>query len=149
MRGWVTLIGKTRAQDASKMSRRIDLVVLVVSVLFAGQQNMPGVVVVIIPLCPIFSLRRIRSRVEQACTIIIVLQHEMNHAAGLGSKAADRRAELMQDRRLSRLDDRMDCVEPQTVEAIMLDPMQRILDRKGADLLDPIVNRAAPRGVRR
>ena len=129
------------------MSRRIGVVVLVVAVVFAGQQNMPGVVIVIIPLCPVFSSRRIRFRVEQACTIIIVFQHEMNHAAGLSGKAADRRADLKQDRRLSRLDDRMDCVEPQTVEAIMLDPMQRILDREGADLLDPIINRAAPRGV--
>src|SRR5436305_10956790 len=147
MRGWITLIGKTRRQDASKMSRRTGVVVLIIAVLFAGKQNMPGVVIIIIPLRPVFSPRRIHSRIEQACTVIIILRHEMNHAAALGGKAAYCVAELMQDGRLSRLDDRMDCVEPQTVKAIVLDPMQRILDREGADLLDPVINRAAPRGV--
>ena len=88
------------------MARRLADVIAVIAAPLARQQHMPGVVIIIIPLRPVFSPRRIHSRIEQACTVIIILQHEMNHAAAVGGKAAYCVAELMQDGRLSRLDDR-------------------------------------------
>ena len=73
----------------------------------------------------------------------------MDRATAGAGEVADDPADVLQDRRLPRFDDGMDGVEPQTVEAIALQPVQRILDRECAHLRDAIVDGVPPWRMRR
>ena len=66
MRGRLALIDKARAQRARDVLARRALIVAVVAVGFAGQQHVPGVMIIIVPLRAIFSPRRILVRIQQA-----------------------------------------------------------------------------------
>ena len=79
-------------------------------------------------------MRRIFNGVQNAGAVVAVLQHEMNVPAGFGGELAGRGADVMQQRQPAGLDDRIDGIEPQPVEAIVAQPGQRILDGKGAHL---------------
>ena len=72
----------------------------------------------------------------------------MDVPAGFRGELAGGRAEIMQQRQPARLDDGVDGIEPQPVEAIVAQPGQRILDRKGADFRHAIIDRAAPGRLR-
>ena len=63
-------------------------------------------------------------------------------------KLADGAAQLVQHRDLARLGDGVHGIEPQPVEAIFAQPVQRVLDREGAHLRHPVIDRAAPRRLR-
>ena len=105
-------------------------------------------VIIVIPLGAVFSLGRIRERLEQARTIVVVLDHEMDRASGGGSEVPDDPAEIMQDRGLTGLHDGMNGVEPQAVEAIARQPVQRIADCEGASLRSAKVDGVPPRRMR-
>src|SRR5260370_11262499 len=63
-------------------------VVAIISGLLAGQQHVPGMMIIIVPLRPILASRRVGARIEQARAIVVVLSHQMNAAAGLGGGSA-------------------------------------------------------------
>ena len=48
----------------------------------------------------------------------------------------------------AELDDAVHGIEPQSVEAVFAQPVQRILDGEGANLRYPVIDRAAPGGLR-
>ncbi len=74
----------------------------------------------------------------------------MNAAAGLRRERADRPAQLGEERRLARLDDGVNRVEPQSVEAVIAQPRQRILDGEAPHLRHVVIDGLAPgRAVRR
>ena len=102
--------------------------------------------IVVVPLGAKFSRRRAGTRVEQLRRVVVVLQHEMDVTAALRRERADRTAHVRQHARLAVLGDRVHGIEPQPVEAIAVEPMQRVLDREGAHLRDAVVDRLAPRG---
>ena len=102
----------------------------------AGQQNVEGVVIVVVPLRAILAARRIGERIEQARLVVVVFQHQMDVPAGLGRELANGFAQLAQQAGPARLDDRMHRIEPQPVEAIVVEPIQRVLDREGAHLAE-------------
>src|SRR4030088_621590 len=84
MRGRLALIrkaGRKRPHDA--VQRRLR-VIAVIAVGLARQQHVPGVMVVVVPLGAIASARRSRAGIEQARVVVVVLEHEMNGAAGRG-----------------------------------------------------------------
>ena len=58
----------------------------------------------------------------------------MDMAAGLGGELADRAAEIVQHRDFAGFDDGVHGIKPQPVEAIVAQPVQRILDGEGANL---------------
>src|SRR5215468_9985419 len=77
--------------------------------------------------------------------VVVVLQDEMNHSPSGGGEMPDHAAEIVQDGRLAGLDDGMNRIEPQAVETIAVEPMQRISDREGADLRNTVIDGMAPR----
>ena len=109
---------------------------------------MPGVMIVVVPLRAVASARRILLGVQQACSVVIVFKHEMNMPAGLRGEIADNAAEIVQHRDFAELGDGVHGVEPQPVETVFVQPVQRILDGEGAHLRYPIIDRAAPGGLR-
>ncbi len=140
----LALIGEAGREHAGNVPNRRAGVVLVIAFAFAGQQHVPGVVVVVVPLRAVLALRRVGARIEQARAVVVVFQHEVERPAGSGGKLADRAAELLQDRRPAGLDNGLHRVEAEPVEAIVLQPMQRVADGEAADFRDPIVDRPAP-----
>src|SRR5260370_42342688 len=103
------------------MTRR-TLIVAVVALRFAGQQDMPDVVIVIIPLPAIFATWRVLRGVQQACAVVAVFEHEMDVTVALRGKLADRDAEIAQDRDLARFNDGIDRIKPQPLETILAQP---------------------------
>ena len=120
-------------------------VVLIVALGLAGQEDVPGVVVIVIPLCTVFSLRRIRARIEQTCAIVVVFDDQMDRTSGGDGEVSDDATEIIQDRGLARLRNGMNGVKSQAVEAIAREPMQRILDRKRPYLRSAIIDGVSPR----
>ena len=104
--------------------------------------------IVVVPLRAVFALRRILGGVQNARAVVAVFQHQVNMAAGFRRKPAGGGAEIVQQREPARLDDAVDRIEPQPVEAIVAQPVQRILDRKRAHFAHAIIDRAAPRRLR-
>ncbi len=101
--------------------------------------------VIVVPLGAEFSRPRGGARIEQIRRIVVVLDHQMDHAPGAVGERARCAAELREHARLAALGDGLNCVEAQPVEAIAIEPVQRVLDREGAHLRHPIVDRLAPR----
>src|SRR4029079_5738399 len=58
------------------------------------------------------------------------------------------KAEIVQDLRFTRRDNRMHSIEPQPVETVVAQPIQRILDEEAPYFRYAIVDRAAPRRLR-
>lgn len=146
VRRWLALVGEAFGQCARNVLSRI--VVAVVPGVFAGQQHVPGVVVVVIPLRTIMPRRRVFVRCKQARDIVGVLQHEMNVAAALTRQSADRKAQVTQNVWFARCDDRMHRVETQPVEPVVTQPVHRVLDREPSHVRNAIVDGAAPRCLR-
>ncbi len=82
--GHFALIDKSRRERPGEIVNRRTLIIAVVALRFAGQQDMPGVVIVIIPLPAILAARRVLRGVQQACAVVAVFEHEMDVASGLG-----------------------------------------------------------------
>ncbi len=93
------------------LPRRV-LVILVIAMRLAGQQDVPGVVIIIVPLCAILAARPFLARIKQAGDIVVVLEHEMNMPPGLVGELAGRLAQRMQHRDFARLGDRVNGVQP-------------------------------------
>ena len=102
--------------------------------------------IVIVPLRAVFSPRRVLVRIQKARGIVVVLEHQMDVAAGFRGEFADANAEIVQHRGFAEFGDRMHRIQPQPVETVVAQPVQRVLDREGADLRHPVIDRAAPRG---
>ena len=140
----LALVGESRGQRAHDVPGGIAGIVLIVAVALAGQQDVPGVMVVVVPLRTILASWRIGARIEQARPVVVVLQHQVNRSPGFGGECPDGAAELLQDRRLAGLDDRLHGVEAQTIEPVVPQPVQRIADGERAHLRHPIVDGRAP-----
>src|SRR5262249_25555277 len=105
--------------------------------------------VIVIPLRTIFTLRRIGPRIDQARTIMVVLQNETDYGPSWGSEGPDHPAQVIGDRGRPRFDEGMNSVEPQAVEMIALEPVEGIVDREGAHLWNVIIDSMAPRRMGR
>ena len=96
---------------------------------------MPGVMIVVVPLRAIFAARRLLRGVEQAGAVVAVFQHEMDMPPGRVGELSGGDAEIVQHRDFAGLgQDVVGRIEPQPVEAIVAQPMQRVLDRESAHL---------------
>src|SRR5258706_13800365 len=81
--GHFALIDKSRRERPGEIVNRRTLIIAVVALRFAGQQDMPGVVIVIVPLPAIFATRRVPRRVPQDCAGVAVFEPEKEGAPGL------------------------------------------------------------------
>src|SRR5690606_30842646 len=75
MRRRLALIGKAAAQTAQQMPPRRIGIVAVIARLFPGQQDMPGVVVIVVRLRAIPPCPGIATRSEQPRGIVVILEH--------------------------------------------------------------------------
>src|SRR5258708_20822546 len=114
----------------------------------AGEEYVPGVVIVVVPLPPVFANWWFLRRVEQACAVVAIFEHQMDVAVTLSGEVANRGAEIVQDRDFAGFNDGVDRIEPQPVETIFAKPIQSILYGEGAHLRHTIIDRAAPRRLR-
>src|SRR6266545_1113150 len=117
--------------------------------MLAGQEHMPGMVVVVVPLRSKPAVRRILASIENAGAIIIILKNEMNLASGFSGELAHGLAEFVKKRGPARLDHGVHGVEAQAIQAVMMQPMQGVVDRKPAHLRHAVVDRTAPWRLRR
>src|SRR5262249_58216381 len=111
----LALIGKARGKGARDVPARLRPVVTIVAIVLPGQENMPGVVIVVVPLCAIAAPWRIGQRIEQARLVVIILDDQMNEPAGSRGQFTDRAAQILQQGRLAWLDNGVDRVESQPV----------------------------------
>ncbi len=82
MRGGLALVRKALRQDAGDVLRSVA-VIPVVAGRFAGQQDVPGVMVVVVPLRTILAGRRVDFGRQEVRGIVVVLEHEMDMPAGV------------------------------------------------------------------
>ena len=71
----------------------------------------------------------------------------MDVAVGFRGEPAHGDAEIVQHRGFAEFGDRMHRIQPQPVEAVVAQPVQRVLDREGADLRAPDNRSRCPMGV--
>src|SRR5690242_20074429 len=139
MRRRFALVTKPLPKAARDLWRAIGIV-LVVAFALSSQQRVPGVVIVVVPLRSIVATRRIFRRIEQAHSIVVVLENKVNVPPALPRMLPHRLAEIIEDTRLTGSDDRVHGVQPQTVEAIIAHPHERVFDRKSAHLRHRIID---------
>ena len=77
-----------------------------------GQQHMPGVMIVVVPLGAVFSARDRFNRIEQFCVVFFVFDHEMDMALRRCSQGSDGRAELAQHCEPTGLNESMHGIKP-------------------------------------
>lgn len=141
------LVGHTRAARAIQVSRSLPLVeepvlnrpddvgqlagvVLVVPVALAGQRRVHGVVKIV---CPdgVESVSTTADWIDQSHVVAIALgDHDDSSAAG---SLACYLGDLLEDVRLTRVEDRVRGVEPEAVDVILLDPLGDVLQDEVAD----------------
>src|SRR5262245_59796111 len=126
------------------MAARFRAVILIVALILSRHQTVPRVVVIIVPLRSVFSLRRIGKRIEQARTVVVVLQDQVNQSSSFRSEVSHGLAEVLQDRWLPRFQQRMNRVEAKAVEAVALEPVERVADGESANLWDAISDGVSP-----
>ena len=124
---------------------RISGVVGVVTARLAGQQMVIDVVDVVVPLRIVVDRAPARVALEQMRLVLVVLEHQMDVALGRDG-APDGRRDLLQDVLLAAVDDPVDGIEAQAVEAKLLEPVQHVVKREIAHRTDLEVI-AAPQGV--
>ena len=121
VRRCLALITKPFRQAAREPRAAVEIV-FVVTPLLAGQQHVPGVMIVVVPLSTIVAARGVFRRVEEARAVVVIFQNQMNMSAGLPCVVADGPAQLVENVRLPRSEDRVHGVEPQSVKAIVPHP---------------------------
>ena len=134
--------------EASAEMRQRRLVVAVVAAALAGQEHVQRVVHVVVPLGLVERAPAVRPS-EVARLVGAVLQHQV-HAALAGGPVGHRAGQLLQEVTGRLVHDRVDRVEAQAVEVVLLDPVERVVDherahhlRAGPVVVDPV----APRGL--
>ena len=93
---------------------------------------MQAVMRVVVPLC-VVGLRVVRAP-EQVRGVVEILEQQVHRPVGAGS-GAHCVGDVAQDVRFARVVDRVHCVEAQTVEVILLQPIKRIVDQEVAHLV--------------
>src|SRR5690348_13845348 len=81
IRRCLALIDKAGAERAPYVFKRRALVIAVIALRLAGQQDMPRVMVIIVPLCTIFAARRVFPGMQNAHLVVVVFEHEVNVAS--------------------------------------------------------------------
>src|SRR5579884_3937416 len=80
VRGSLALIGEAVLQR-SRDVRGSVAVVSVIAGIFMRQIDVPGVVVIVVPLGAVMSCGRFFVRIEQACPVVVVFQNQVNETA--------------------------------------------------------------------
>ena len=142
------LIGKARTQRSRQQTARLRGVVAVVAVGLLGEDDMPDVMVVVIPLRAIFPIGNVGrgssdtarlssfSRTRWICRPLCRARTPTARLISFRTEGSPGSGEGMHR------------VEAKTVKPIVAKPVQRIVDSEGADFRNMIVDRSSPRGLR-
>ena len=90
---------------------------------------MIDVVDVVVPLRVVVDRPPVAVALEQVRLVVVVLEHQMDVAVGR-DRAPDGGRDLVQDVLLAAIDDPVDGIEAQAVEAILLEPVQHVVDAR-------------------
>src|SRR5260370_7445654 len=129
VRGGLALVGEGGREHPRDVTPGIRRVILIIALLLCGQQAVPSVVIVVVPLCAVFALRWIAERIEQARTGVVILQDEVDQPSSRGSEVPDRAAEAMQDRGLPCFHDGENPAQPTPAQPIPPEPRPRTPER--------------------
>src|SRR5688500_15851177 len=121
--GYFPLIGKPFRQAASQMAYRIVGVIHIVSIVLLRREYMQGVMNIIIPL-------RVVPAVCQITSIVGIIFQDQMHVALCIDLGTYTLRDLDKDVRTGIVDDRMYCIEPQSIEVILLQPVQRVMNEE-------------------
>ncbi len=129
----IALIGEAFGQSARDQRRRFLVRVLpeidVISIPLAGQQGMPAMMGVVIPLCgEVFRRDAVFGAFEPAHLVFVVLNDEMDDAIRLSG--ADRMGDFGQDMLGRSIVNRVDCVQPQAVEIKLFHPVYCVIHKE-------------------
>ena len=140
--GDVALVDEAGAERSCQALLRAAGVVDVVAARLASQQVVIDVVDVVVPLRIVVDRRSALVALEQMRLVAVVLEHQMDVPLG-GDRAPDGRRDLLQDVLLAAVDDLVDGIEAQAVEAELLEPVQYVAARSRARS-DFVIDRRAP-----
>jgi hypothetical protein len=128
----LTLICEALGQATAEMPDRLRYVVGIVAVVLAGSDNVRRVMDIVIPLRgrKSWSVATIADKVARL--VAVVLENEV-HVAVATRARTDGGGDLAHDVRPRIIDDGMHRVEAQAVEAVLIEPEQRVLDEEVAD----------------
>ncbi|MCW0423767.1 hypothetical protein NB713_001710 [Xanthomonas sacchari] len=129
----LSLEGEAFAEHPRQVLRRRVGKAGVVALVFAGQQHVQAVVEVIVPL-------RAVTAFQHAGLVGLVLQHQV-HVAPVGDAGHDRLAQRVEE---GVGHDRMHRIQAQAVEAILVQPHQRVVDEVALHRRQAEVDRRAP-----
>ena len=115
---------------------RVRGVVGVVAAGLAGQQVVIDVVDVVVPLRIVVDRAPARVALEQVRLILVVLEHQMHVPLGRDG-APDGGRDLLQDVLLAAVDDPVDGIEAQAIEAKLLEPVQHVVNGEIAHRTEP------------
>ena len=128
--GYVALIGEALRQAAAEPLDGPVGVIAVIAVVLAGQQHVPAMVHVVVPLRRVQARRAALVARQPACLVGAVLKDEMHVAAGQGGAHA--LGDLGDDVRPAVVEDGVHGIEAQAVEVELLEPVERVVDEEVA-----------------
>src|SRR5216683_367581 len=123
----LALIGEALGERPPQVLERCLRVIRVVAARFPGGDDMRGVVKIVVPLRAVTARATFLVAPEMARRVVVVLEHEMDMPSIVDPRA-DRRCDLLKNIRLAVVADGVNGVEAQTVEAILLQPIERVVD---------------------
>src|SRR3712207_5670627 len=106
---WIALIGKAFRQGATQMLKGLVGVILVIALVFPGEQSMPRVVDVVGPLRGVELEAPVGFASEPARLVRFILQHQMDLAVWNG--LPDARCEFLEKMRCAVVDNGVDRIE--------------------------------------
>ena len=134
----LALIGKAFGQGAAEMPRRLCRIIRVKANVLAGNQNMQGMVQIVVPLRREAAGPTGRTR-QVASLVAVVFQNKMDFS--VVDLAADRPCQLAEDVGLAVVVDRVDGIEAEPVEAIFFKPIECVVNHE-------VAHRPAQRSVK-
>ena len=128
----VALVGKPFGQAAAETLDRVAAEIAIIAFGLAGQQPVPTMVDVVVPLgIEGQSLLVVASSCQTRCLVVFVFQNEMNVAIRQGRP--DTLGHFLQKVQVAVVLDRVDRVETQAVHVKLLQPVERVLDEELPD----------------
>ncbi len=143
----LALIREPLEQRAQQL-RGWPIVVLIVAARVTREQHVQRMMEVVVPLRRVGARLAIRAAAQVARRVVVVLEHEMHRTTEV--VRTDVRCECVEEARVRVVGDRVHRVEPQPVEVVFLEPVERVVNEEPAHDLARVVvevESAAPRRV--
>jgi hypothetical protein len=125
----LALVGEPFGQCAPEKPRGPVGIVDVIAVALAGEEHVRGVVPVVGPLRR--GVRLAPRVIQEPRIVVLVLDHQVHVALATGTRI-QRERDLAHDMARRVVEHRVDGVQPQPVEVVLVHPVERVLDEEVA-----------------